>query len=115
MMIIKRGLILSTHQAMYIIDTMNMRSTRAPAATPYTHIFSFPSVEEEARQSVCLNFSTPTTTVKTTSVSGDPSYIQPHIISTHSAVCSMNPVEEGSDKQKAQLNFLLSSSIDLIK
>lgn len=29
---------------------MNMRSTKAPAATPYTHIFSFPSVEEEARQ-----------------------------------------------------------------
>lgn len=44
----------STHQARYIIDTMNMRSTKAPAATPYTHIFSFPSVEEEARQFVCL-------------------------------------------------------------
>lgn len=25
---------------------MNMSSTRAPAATPYTHIFSLPSVEE---------------------------------------------------------------------
>lgn len=71
MMIIKRGLILSTHQAMYIIDTMKMRSTRAPAATPYTHIFSFPSVEEEARQSVCLNFSAPTITIKTKTVSGD--------------------------------------------
>lgn len=35
---------------------MNMRSTKAPAATPYTHIFSFPSVEEEARQFVCLHF-----------------------------------------------------------
>lgn len=39
-----------THQARYIIDTMNMRSTKAPAATPYTQIFSFPSVEEQEQE-----------------------------------------------------------------
>lgn len=64
-MMINRGeLNWSTHQARYIIDTMNMRSTKAPAATPYTHIFSFPSVEEEARQFVCLHFNSPTTAIQ---------------------------------------------------
>lgn len=43
--------IFSTHQARYITDTMNRKSTTAPTATPYTQIFSFPSVETDACQS----------------------------------------------------------------